>query len=407
MPGQHVLVVGAGHGAVQLAVSLRQEGHAGRITLIGAEPGLPYQRPPLSKSFLKDGSAEKLNLRPESYFEKNAIELLNNTRVEKINRTDRTVSAQGKVYPYDHLVLATGTRNRRPPIAGLSTALELRTLQDAQQLRCALQAPCLHLAIIGGGFIGLEVAAMARAQGHDVSVIEASPQLMSRAVSTSISQHFRSIHEESGIRILTDTQVNSIKGSQLTFANGDQLCADLVLLAAGVQANSELAESAGLPVDNGIVVNAQLLTADPAVSSFGDCAAFPDPRTAKLIRLECIQAATEHSRTIARRLVHGSTDAYQALPWFWSEQGQAKLQIAGLATPEHRSVTANDGSVFRFDGEALTAVETVNNPKLHMRARRVLNSVQTITHAMLSAKQFDLFDDEFCGTNEGANVSRK
>lgn len=366
-----IVIAGAGQGGLQAAISLRQEGHAGPITLIGAEPGLPYQRPPLSKAYLKTGEAEKLALRPATFFAKNGIELIPATRVAAIDRPARRVHTAGQDHPYDQLILATGTRNLRPPIPGLERALDLRTLEDAVRLRAELARP-RRVAVIGGGFIGLEFAAVARALGHEVTVAEATDRLMSRVLSPALSARFLDMHRGMGTAVELARPVTEVTAAGLGFADGGEVAADLVLLAAGVVPNSDLAAAAGLAVANGIVVDAQLRTADPAISALGDCAVFPDPRTGRAVRLESVQAATDHARAIARRLVHGATDAYAAVPWFWSDQADWKLQIAGLAAASDASLRDESGAVWRFDGDVLTAVETVNDARTHMQTRRLL-----------------------------------
>ncbi|MEH0069895.1 NAD(P)/FAD-dependent oxidoreductase [Pannonibacter sp. Pt2-lr] len=265
---RRIVIIGAGQGGLQAAMSLRQEGFAGEITLIGAEPGLPYQRPPLSKAYLKDGDGSRLELRPAAFFEKNGVTLVSGVRAERIDREGREVHAGGTVYPYDHLILATGTRNLRPPIPGLERVLDLRTLEDAARLRGKLERP-RRIAIIGGGFIGLEFAAVARAAGHEVTVAEAAPRLMARVLSPELSARFLSLHEGMGTRILLGQPVSAVTDEGVTLADGSGIAADLVLLAAGVVPNTELAAEAGLEIANGIAVDGQLLTSDPSISALG------------------------------------------------------------------------------------------------------------------------------------------
>ncbi len=384
-----VVIVGAGQGGLQAAMSLRQEGYGGPIALIGAEAGLPYQRPPLSKAYLKTGEADALALRPLSFFEKNAITLVDETRVEAIDRAARRVRAGSRSFGYDHLILATGTRNLRPAIPGIARALDLRTLADARRLRDELDRP-RRIAVIGGGFIGLEFAAVARALGHDVTVAEAAPRLMARVVSPWISDRFLALHAGMGTRILLGSAVVEATGDGVVLADGRRIEADLALLAVGVRPNCELAEAAGLAVRNGIVVDSCLRTADPDVSALGDCAAFPDPRTGRPVRLESVQAATDHARAIARRLARGAVEPYAATPWFWSDQSDWKLQIAGLAGPEDECVVVGDGPVLRFAEGVLTAVETINDAKTHMKARKILGQGQAPRRDDLARRGYDL-----------------
>lgn len=382
-----VVIVGAGHGGFQLAASLRQEGSTARIVLIGEEPGLPYQRPPLSKVYLIERNQFALLLRKDNFFTDNQIELRSGTKVTRIDRAARNVTTlSGETIAYDHLVLATGARTVVPPIPGLagSKAHYLRTLAEADAIAATLRE-VEHTVVIGGGFIGLEFAAVARSLGVDVTVVEATNRIMSRVVSPEVSDHYRMLHEEMGTAIETGVTVNILSASSkevaycVELSDGRSLACDMVLVAAGVRPNTELAEAAGLETDNGIIVDNQLLTSDPNISALGDCAAFPVPGGDGRIRLESVQAATDHARTIARRL-QGQVVSYAAVPWFWSDQAGYKLQIAGLggAADESRLVRGANGalSVYRFTGGALSCVETVNCPGDHMAARKLLSRTQ-------------------------------
>ncbi|WP_417210446.1 NAD(P)/FAD-dependent oxidoreductase [Antarctobacter sp.] len=389
MSAGHVVIVGAGQGGLQAAMSLRQAGHEGPITLIGAEKGLPYQRPPLSKAFLKTGEADKLALRPASYFEKKVITFRPGSRVDAIDRQARVVRIGDGEIPYDHLILATGTRNVVPPLPGIDRALGLRTLEDARALRQALERP-RRVAVIGGGFIGLEFAAVARALGHQVTVAEAAPRLMARAVSPEMSRRFEALHRSMGTGLHLDAPVAEVTDAGVVLGDGHMIAADLVLLAAGVRPNDALAVAAGLPVANGIVVDECLCTPDPRIYALGDCAAFPDPVSGLAIRLESVQAATDHARTIARSISSGQPCRFDAVPWFWSDQADCKLQIAGLATPEDEEMPAGEKAVLRFRNDRLTAVETLNDAKIHMAARRLLASDHVPTRDILAAKDYDL-----------------
>lgn len=377
MIGQ-IVIVGAGQGGFQAAASLRQEGYDGRIILIGEEPEAPYQRPPLSKAYMKTGDAAQLALRPAAFYDTNAIELRKGTRVDAIDRRAQRIQIGDEDLAYDHLILATGTRNMRPPIAGLENTRDLRTLADAAALRDAL-ARAESIGIIGGGFIGLEFAAVARAGGHHVTVAEAGARLMGRAVSSQMSDRFAQKHRDMGTDIRLASPVAAVTPDGMTLADGTQISADFVLLAAGVVPNVELALDAGLDVDNGIVVGNTLLTSDPSISALGDCACFPDPATGRLVRLESVQAATDHARLIAKRLVTGDQSAYRAVPWFWSDQSDWKLQIAGLAEATDAAETLPDGTVLRLKGDQVTAVETVNNARAHMRTRKAMGQGSILT----------------------------
>nr|WP_245408918.1 FAD-dependent oxidoreductase [Rhizobium wuzhouense] len=395
------MIVGTGQGGFQLAASLRQEGYEGAITMIGDEPGLPYQRPPLSKAYLKEGRAEAIQLRPESFYERNAIRLIAPERAISIDRQARAVETlTGRPIGYDHLVLATGARNAVPPIPGLDArnVHGLRSAADADTLRAGL-AIKRRIIVIGGGFIGLEFAAVTVASGHHVTVVEAAPRLMARAVSPAMSEHFRLFHAALGTRLVLGTGVTEVlRGTDglamgVRLSDGKTLDGDMILLAAGVRPNVELAEAAGLAVANGIIVDNGLVTEDPSISAFGDCAAFPDPVGGELIRLESVQAATDQARTIARRLI-GKFSGYDAVPWFWSDQSDWKLQIAGLGTGADEDVAIEYPKdrklVFRFKMGQLLAVETINAAGEHMAARQLLRRAERVTRAALEKRRFDI-----------------
>lgn len=403
---KRIVIIGAGQGGFQAAASLRQEGFEGEIALIGEEPGLPYQRPPLSKAYMADGDSQRLLLKPASFYERSSITIHDRTRAARIDRRRAVVAtADGAEHPYDHLILATGASTFRPPIPGQEAdgVEELRTLEDAARLRDRL-AGTRQAIVIGGGFIGLEFAAMARAAGVAVKVLEATPRLMSRALSPLMSAWFLEAHRAMGTDVRlgasarriesADGKVTGVDTSDLAVIPGD-----LVLIATGVRPNVELAEAAGLAIDNGIVVDGTLLTCDPAISALGDCCTFPLPDGAR-VRLESVQAAVDHARHIARRLVKGATDAYAAVPWFWSDQGKYKLQIAGLGTTADEVIEApgsGEHPVFLLfrDGH-LAAVETVNAPAQHMSARRLIGTPKEV----LEAAGYDL--RKIAGTGKGA-----
>ncbi|WP_341235945.1 FAD-dependent oxidoreductase [uncultured Sulfitobacter sp.] len=389
MINERVVIVGAGQGGFQAAISLRQEGFKGQISLIGSEPGLPYQRPPLSKAFLKNGELDKLTLRPEGFFETQTITLLTGHTVEAIDRSAQVVRLDNGPVSYDKLIIATGTRNLIPPIPGVERTLGLRTLEDARRLRAALNVP-QHVVVIGGGFIGLEFAAVASTLGHKITVAEAAPRLMSRVVSPQMSDRFADLHKRLGNRLLLGHAASDVSEADVTLQDGSTIKADLVLLAAGVVPNSELAAEAGLEVQNGIVVDTHLRTSDPNIYALGDCASFPNPRGGDLVRLESVQAASDHARLIAKQIAQSSSEVYQAVPWFWSDQAEYKLQIVGLATQEDDSVAVGDDTVLRFSNNLLTAVETINNTKVHMQARRVLGSSVPISRDKLVEQNYML-----------------
>ncbi|CAO4138005.1 NAD(P)/FAD-dependent oxidoreductase [Methylorubrum aminovorans] len=402
---ESIVIVGAGQAGFQAAASLREAGFAGSLTLVGEEAALPYQRPPLSKAYLAGKTdARGLLLRQESFFAEHRIDHRSGTRVTAIDRAERRVQlSDGGHLAYDHLILATGTRNRALPVPGadLAGVRQLRSLDDADALRTAIEG-VRRIVVVGAGFIGLEFAAVCAARGPSVTVIEAAERVMARAVAPETSEAFRAFHEEAGVRFLFGAGVTAIEGeggrvAAIRTADGQSLPADLVLVGIGVVPNQELAAEAGLAVRDGIEVDAVLATDDPAISAIGDCVRFPSRFAAGMpggdrVRIESVQNAVDQGRCLAARLT-GRSAAYDAVPWFWSDQGPRKLQIAGLAAPGDASVLRRIGagfSVFRFRGGALSAVESVDRPADHMAARRLLASGKALTPEQAADPSFDL-----------------
>lgn len=400
-----IVVVGAGQAGFQLAASLREGGYGGPLTLVGDEPALPYQRPPLSKAYLAGKTdAEGLALRPASFFADHDITHHVASPAAGIDRDGRRLLlADGAAFPYRHLVIATGSRNRPLPVpgAGLDGVRQLRGLADADALKAALSRTP-RIVVIGAGFIGLEFAAVAASRGLSVTVVEAAERPMARAVSAKTAAFFREAQEGMGVRFAFAAGVTELRGrddavSSVVLADGRELPADLVVVGIGVLPNGELAEASGLPVADGIRVDAFLATPDPAVSAIGDCARFPSPYAHGLagdgtVRIESVQNAIDQGRCLAARLT-GKPAAYGALPWFWSDQGPHKLQIAGLSAPGDDAVVRGDGSafsVFRFRDGVLSAVESVNRAGDHMIARRLLAAKAPLTAEQAADPGFDL-----------------
>src|SRR3954463_15279200 len=330
-----VLVVGAGHAGFQLAVSLRQHGFGERVSLMNDEAHLPYQRPPLSKAYLKGtGGPDSLMFRPDKFYRDQNIELIADRAVSIDRAARRVLLASGSSLDYGHLVLATGARNRLLdiPNANLADVRYLRTLDESEALRHRIGSG-QRVVVIGAGFIGLEFAATARGKGLEVDVVELGPRVMPRAGTAEISEFFQESHTAAGIRIHLGVQVTSIEsdGAKVTgvsLSDGRHIKADLIVVGVGVLPNVELAAEAGLMVAAGIVVDEHLLTSDPDISAIGDCALYASPRFGGSLRLESVQNATDHARCVAARLT-GDAKTYDGQPWFWSDQGDDKLQIAG------------------------------------------------------------------------------
>jgi 3-phenylpropionate/trans-cinnamate dioxygenase ferredoxin reductase subunit len=401
MAKRPVLIVGAGHAGFQLAASLRQAGYGGPVFLINDEGHLPYQRPPLSKAYLKGGGGpDSLMFRPDKFYREQNIELIAGRAVAVDRGARRLLLASGSPLDYAHLVLATGARNRLLdiPNANLEGVRYLRTLDESEALRQRL-ASGQRVVVIGAGFIGLEFAATARAKGLEVDVLELGTRVMARAVTAEISEFFQGRHTAAGIRIHLGVQATSIEsdGGKVTgvsLSDGRHVPADLVVVGVGVLPNVELAAEAGLPVASGIIVDDQLLTADPDISAVGDCALYTSRRFGGSLRLESVQNATDHARCVAARLT-GDAKHYDGLPWFWSDQGSDKLQIAGLTTGyDHVAVRGNPGegsfSAFCYKSGQLVGVESVNRAGDHVFGRRILGINGSITPEQASDTGFDL-----------------
>lgn len=395
-----VVIIGGGQAGLQVALSLRQLGFDKPIQIVSDEPVLPYQRPPLSKTYLADGNFDQLVLRGQAALDAQQVDVLLATRAEAIDRKARSVSlSDGRTLPYEHLVLATGTRPRRLPLAGsdLQNVHELRTLAQAERLRTAMSAAA-SIAIVGGGFIGLEVAAFARSAGKKVTVIEAGSRILERSVSAAVSAHLLQLHRRDGIEIRYRIGAGRILGNAdgrvtgLLLADDAVVDADLVLLAAGAVPNDDLARGAGLQTGNGILVDTALRTLDPCIWAVGDCVDFPAPQGR--LRLESVQNAVEQAKCVARNIV-GGNEAFGIVPWFWSDQGRYKLQIAGLTAGAddvlvRKTEDSDRLAAICFRDGTFTGVETVNAPADHMAARTLLARTTGLTRKDFEDANLDL-----------------
>jgi len=396
-----VVIAGAGHAGFQLAASLRQHGFGERICLINDEAHLPYQRPPLSKAYLKgEGRPDSLMFRPDKFYRDQNIELIGD-RAAFIDRAARRVVLEsGAFLDYGHLVLATGARNRLLdiPNANLPDVRYLRILDESEALRLRI-ASARHVVVIGAGFIGLEFAATARLKGLEVDVLELGTRVMARAVTAEISDYFQERHTAAGIRLHLGVQATSIESDGInvtgvSLSDGRHIPADLVVVGVGVLPNVELAAEAGLPVAAGIIVDQNLLTSDPNISAIGDCALFASPRFGGSLRLESVQNATDHARCVAARLT-GDAKPYDGQPWFWSDQGDDKLQIAGLTTGYDQVVVRGDRaarsfSAFCYKAGQLVGIESVNRAADHVFGRKVLGMNRSVTPEQAADLSFDL-----------------
>ena len=401
MSERSIVIVGAGHAGVQAAASLREEGFDGRIALVSNERDLPYQRPPLSKAFLKGQmDLSGLPLRGEKFFADERIDLRLGVGAARIDRDARRVEFEhGGFAPYDHLILASGARARtlRAPGLDLEGVHALRAIRDAAAIKAAL-AEAGRVVVIGAGFIGLEIAATARGLGRDVTIVEIAERPMGRALSPAMSAFFLDAHQGFGARFELGLGVAALHGEgrvrEVELADGRRLPADLVIVGVGVTAEDALALEAGLDCADGVVVDAELVSSDPAISAIGDCCRFPHATFSAQLRLESVQNAVDQGKCVARRLA-GRPGAYDSLPWFWSDQGDLKLQIAGLSHGVDRWVTRGKPesrafAAFGFIGQKLAVVETVNRGGDHMAARRILAAGTPLTPQEAGDEGFDL-----------------
>ncbi|MEM1142927.1 MAG: FAD-dependent oxidoreductase [Pseudomonadota bacterium] len=380
-----ILIVGAGQAGIQIAVSLRQGNFTGSITLIAKENYIPYQRPPLSKAFLRgDCGVEKLYLRTDKALENLDLDIRLGTQVAAIDRQGRRVEVDGQWLDYDKLAIATGTRPRPLPVAGaeLDGVHMLRGIDDALSLKNAIEK-AQNVVIVGGGFIGLEVAATASAASKNVTVIEAVERVMQRAVAPQISAWFEQMHRDYGVKILTGTGVEALQGENkveaVRLADGTEVPADVVLVGVGAIPNSEIAADSGLSCPNGIEVDVFGATADPDVFAAGDCTWHPNQYAGGMFRLESVQNAVEQGKIVAKAML-GEREKYNAVPWFWSDQGSAKLQTTGLpvdveSTVIRGSMNMDKFTVFHLRGGRLLAADSVNSPADHMAARRLIGAL--------------------------------
>ncbi|HZZ60516.1 MAG TPA: FAD-dependent oxidoreductase [Roseiarcus sp.] len=395
-----VVIVGAGHAGVQAAASLREDGFDGEIVLISDEQELPYQRPPLSKAFLKgEMDIRGLPLRAEAYFGEQRIDLRLGVAATRIDRALRRVeTSDGRAIEYGHLILATGSRHRLLDVSGvdLPGVYKLRTIVDAAAIRERL-APGLRLVVIGAGFIGLEIAATAAGLGADVTVVEIA-RLMGRAVSSFLSDFYLKAYGAFGAKFRIGRGVTEIRGraraEAVALTDGEVLPADLVVVGVGVTAEDRLARESGLECANGVVVDALLATSDPAISAIGDCADFPNAALGFRTRLESVQNAVDQGRCVAARIV-GRPKPYGALAWFWSDQGDLKLTIAGLSHGVDNWVVRGDPatrafSMFGFREGRLVVVESVNRAGDHAAAKRILGAGKALTPEQAADAAFDL-----------------
>ena len=398
----HCLIIGASHAAAQACVSLRQGGWSGEITVVGDEPNLPYHRPPLSKDFLSgQKDISDILIRPADAYKSADITMMLGTRIAAINPDEKTaITESGETLSFSKLILTTGARIRRLPIPGqdLPHVYYLRDTQDVLAIKADVRAG-KQAVIIGGGYIGLETAASLRKQGMEVTVLEAMDRILQRVTAPQLSAFYKRVHTEEGVKILENVGATEIvetdDGLAVKTGDGQSLPADMVIIGIGVIPNTELASEAGLTVGNGIEVNEFCQTSDPDIYASGDVTWHHNPIYDRHIRLESVPNATEQAKVCADH-INGKPKPYNSLPWFWSDQFDLKLQIAGLSTDYDDIIIRGDieGSrsfaAYYFKGDKLLAVDAVNAPRDFMMTRMALTKGKTLDKAILRDLEAEL-----------------
>ena len=387
-----VLIIGAGHAGGTVAALLRQYGHEGPIVLAGEEPAAPYQRPPLSKAWLKgEADLEALLLRPESFYTENDIDLRTGVTATAIDASGKSVRfADGTVETYDILILATGSTARKLTIPGADrpALIELRTLADAERLKAALQ-PGQRLVVVGGGYVGLEAAASARSLGVEAVVLERMDRVLARVASETLSTFFTDLHRAHGVDIRTGVEVSAFEDDGVRLADGALVAADVMLVGVGGMACDALAIGAGLTCDNGVVVDEAARTSDPSIYAIGDMTNRPMPvYGGRMARLESVPNALEQAKQAAASIT-GRPGPAAEVPWFWSDQYDVKLQIAGLPTGPDRQLVRGDPAggafaVFHLTGDRILCVEAVNAPAEFMGGRQLIGRATPVDATKLA-----------------------
>ncbi|TXF87918.1 NAD(P)/FAD-dependent oxidoreductase [Neolewinella aurantiaca] len=403
---QSCLIVGASHAGVNAAFALRRAGWAGTISIFDRDEELPYHRPPLSKGFLSgDTTVEESLLKAAASYETEQIGLHRGVSVRAIERSAKRIElADGTRHAYDKLILATGASPFIPPITGLKGSdkvFPLRTAADARGIRAAfMNSRGKNVVIIGGGYIGLEAAASLRKLGGEVTVLERENRVLARVTSPEMSAFFTDLHTQKGVAIATEHNVSSVEqhGDSLTVvcAGGLRFSADLVIVGVGVRVNTELARSAGLKNSNGILVDGRMLTSDPDIYAIGDCTSFHHPRYGREIRLESVQNAVDQAKVAAANIC-GSSTAYDAIPWFWSDQYEVKLQMCGIAAGYNRVIVRNEAdstpckrSLWYFTDDQLVAVDAVNHARAYMLGMKILKEGRSPAPEKLADPEVEL-----------------
>jgi 3-phenylpropionate/trans-cinnamate dioxygenase ferredoxin reductase component len=400
---ENLVIVGAGQSAIQCITSLRKEDYSGLITLVGEEEHLPYQRPPLSKGFLEDTvSNERLYFKKLEFFIENKVQLKLGTKAEEIDIENNNIHLSDNTkLSFDKLVFATGSSVRKLDFPGkdLNSIHYLRGLDDALSIKKDLQTK-QNIVVVGAGYIGLEVAAIAAKQNKSVTVIEMADRVMNRTVDPQISDYYFNLHKKNGVTFKFNTSLKEIVGTnnpeKVICSDGTEVQADMVIIGAGIMPNVELAENAGLSCDNGIVVNEFGKTDHANIYACGDCTNHPNKLLNKKIRLESVHNAMEQSKTVASSIINKSL-AYNQIPWFWSDQYDHKLQIVGLSGDHDKVTMRGDMSEAKFmmfytKDEKLIAVDAVNNSKEFLICKKLVANKVTIKPDEISNPATNLND---------------
>ena len=393
-----MVIIGAGHAAGQAAASLRQEKYTGPITIIGDEAHVPYQRPPLSKAYLSGSQeVERVYLRAEKFYNEKDIDLRLSTRATVIDRNAKTVELEGgEKIDYDKLLISTGSRPRRLSIPGsdLNGIHYLRTIEDVDGIRASMSEGA-NLVIVGGGYIGLEVAAVGKELGLNVDVLEMEERILQRVTTPTMSTYYDALHRGRGVNIHTNTGVTGFSGNgkvEKVLCGDTEFDADLVIVGIGIIPNIELAEAAGLHCDNGIVVDDHCQTSDPDIYAAGDCTNHPNALLNRRLRLESVPNAMDQARTSAANML-GGDKSYAAIPWFWSDQYELKLQMVGFSADGNREVlrgdmASNQFAVFYLNDSTVVAADAVNSPKEFMLCKQLVG--KSVDAEVLSDPAADL-----------------
>ena len=395
----NIVIIGAGQAAGQCVATLKKLGCTNKIILIGEESHPPYQRPPLSKSFLEGKvGLERVYMKNREFYEENGVEFYPNTLVKEIDREEKRVRTScGKEFEFEKLVIATGSRARELEIEGiqLGNVYYLRTIDDVEKIKEQMSV-CQNLSIIGAGYIGLEVAAVASELGMNVSIFEMADRSMNRTVDKKISEHFEDLHKTNGVNFYFQSNIEELQGETfiegVKLDDGSLIPADILIIGIGIIPNQELAENAGLDCNNGILVNDKGITSDQSIFACGDCTNHPNKFLNKNVRLESVQNALEQSKVVAANIM-GQEEKYEVIPWFWSDQYNQKLQIVGMPEEYDEIVKreyADGFSLFYLSNKTIISVTTINNPKEFLICKKLVEKKVKISSDILTKTANDL-----------------